>query len=128
MTKTRVLLEAGSMTTFPAGFLAGLTWSQTFGVGAPVITEGGQSVSEGHTFGSGIVVMRSATVSIGLWLTEPDGETPSATPLAVQSDPDGYQTITNADAQADVDGYQIIQGATATTDADGYQTVERSTP
>lgn len=48
--------------------------------------------------------------------------------LAVTTDPDGYQTITNADAVTDADGYQTIQDATATTDADGYQTVERSTP
>ncbi|WP_339096180.1 hypothetical protein WDJ50_02505 [Deinococcus sp. VB142] len=54
--------------------------------------------------------------------------TPTPTTYAVTTDPDGYQTITNADAVTDADGYQTIQDATATTDADGYQTVERSTP
>lgn len=55
----------------------------------------------------------------------PEGGGETAEPFTVESDAQGYQTITNATATADASGYQTIQDATATADADGYETVER---
>lgn len=49
-------------------------------------------------------------------------------PYMTSTDPEGYETVTNAEATTDADGYQTITGATATADADGYETVQRSTP
>lgn len=50
---------------------------------------------------------------------------PPPAPYAVATDPDGYQTLTNASATTDAQGYQTIPDAAATPDADGYESVER---
>lgn len=59
--------------------------------------------------------------------TCPGGDgTPEA--YITETDAQGYQTITNAEAITEPDGYQTLPDATEVTDSDGYVTVERSTP
>ncbi len=65
----------------------------------------------------------SAVATIITALAPPDA---GGEPLAVTADPDGYETITNAEATTDPDGYESVPDATATPDSDGYETVERS--
>lgn len=62
----------------------------------------------------------------GIWRPGAGGGGGSSGSFTVETDADGYQTITNADAETDGDGYQTIPDGIATQDADGYQTVERS--
>ena len=57
--KTRAIIEAGAEFRLPAGFFQGLTLESVSGP-AFEITEDAQSVSIGHTFGGGVVVIRRA--------------------------------------------------------------------
>ena len=59
MSKTRAIIEAGAEFRLPAGFFQGLTLESVSGP-AFEITEDAQSVSIGHTFGGGVVVLRRA--------------------------------------------------------------------
>lgn len=79
--------------------------------------------------GAWVVTLAAYEPSSGVTLTAAwgaDASPPAPEPLAVSTDPQGYQTLTNADATTDADGYQTLPDGTATADADGYESVERS--
>lgn len=59
MTKTRAIIEAGAEFRLPAGFFQGMTLESVSGP-AFEITEDGQNVDLGYTFGAGVVVVRRA--------------------------------------------------------------------
>lgn len=137
-----LLAGAGTVVLPVTGGRGGLAGAVLLGQhGPPALAEisqgaGWQPVSYPHTLAAGeqLRLTRTDTTftasTIRLLSPVDEGAPPGigGSDLAVTTDLDGYQTISNADAVTDADGYQTIADATTTTDADGYQTVERSAP